>query len=54
MAIFGWLTLKEAERYTQAARRRRMARDGMPFLVRSKTNEEQIFPTSEGEDFPTD
>jgi integrase len=54
MAIFGWLTLKEAERYTQAARRKRMARDGMPFLVRSKTNEEQIFPTSEGEDFPTD
>jgi integrase len=27
MAIFGWLTLKEAERYTQAARRKRMARD---------------------------
>lgn len=27
MAIFGWLTLKEAERYTQAARRRRMARN---------------------------
>jgi hypothetical protein len=30
MAIFAWLTLKEAERYTQAARRRRMARSGIP------------------------
>jgi integrase len=29
MAIFGWLTLKEAESYTQAARRRRMA-NGLP------------------------
>ena len=27
MAIFGWLTMKEAERYTQAARRRRLARN---------------------------
>jgi hypothetical protein len=45
MAIFGWLTLKEAERYTQGARRRRMAREG--FLVRRETNDEQIFPTSD-------
>ena len=54
MAIFGWLTLKEAERYTHAARRRRMARDGMGFLVRRETNDEQIFPTSDPGDFPTD
>jgi site-specific recombinase XerD len=54
MAIFGWLTLKEAERYTQAARRRRMARDGMGFLVRKETNNEQIFPTSDPGNFPTD
>lgn len=54
MAIFGWLTLKEAERYTQAARRRRMARSGMGFLLRKETEEEQIFPTSEPGDFPTD
>lgn len=54
MAIFGWLTLKEAERYTQAARRRRMARAGMGFLMRAETNEEQNFPTSVDEDFPTD
>jgi integrase len=26
MAIFGWLTIKEAERYTQAARRKKLAR----------------------------
>jgi hypothetical protein len=54
MAIFGWLTLKEAERYTQAARRRRMARSGMGFLIRRERDEEQIFPTSESRDFPTD
>jgi integrase len=54
MAIFGWLTLKEAERYTQAARRKRMARDGMAFLLRKETNNEPIFPTSDREDFPTD
>jgi hypothetical protein len=54
MAIFGWLTLKEAERYTQAARRKRMARDGMGFLVRRETNDEQVFPTPGPCDFPTD
>jgi len=54
MAIFGWLTLKEAERYTQAARRRRMAREGMGFLIRKETKGERNFPTSEGDDFPTD
>lgn len=54
MAIFGWLTLKEAERYTQAARRKRMAQEGMRFLIRNETNDEQIFPTSRDGDFPTD
>lgn len=34
MAIFGWLTLEETERYTRAAERRRMAGDGMSKLVR--------------------
>jgi hypothetical protein len=52
MAIFGWLTLKEAERYTQAARRKRMARAGMGFLVREETNDEQIFPTGDPVTFP--
>ncbi len=56
MAIFGWLTLKEAERYTQAARRKRLAEDGMGFLLRKEgeTNDERIFPTSNGGNFPTD
>jgi integrase len=35
MAIFGWLTLAEAERYTRAAERRRMAGDAMGLLVRN-------------------
>lgn len=34
MAIFGWETAKEAERYTKAARRKRMAAQGMGLLVR--------------------
>jgi len=34
MAIFGWLSLDEAERYTRAAARRRMAGDAMGLLVR--------------------
>ena len=34
MAIFGWLSLKEAERYTQAARRRRLARNATRLLGR--------------------
>ena len=33
MAIFGWLTLAEAERYTRAAQRRRMAGDAITTLV---------------------
>jgi len=44
MAIFRWATAKEAERYTRTARRKRMAGDAMPLLVRPK--DEQKFPTS--------
>lgn len=36
MAIFGWLTLAEAERYTRAAQRKRMAGDAMGLLVRNE------------------
>jgi integrase len=36
MAIFGWETMKEAERYTKAARQKKMARDAMPKLLRTK------------------
>lgn len=36
MAIFGWLKLTEAERYTRAAERKRMAGDAMGLLVRSE------------------
>ena len=35
MAIFGWLTAKEAERYTKAAERKRLARDATHLLVRN-------------------
>jgi integrase len=34
MAIFGWLTMKEAERYSQAARRKNLARNAAKLLVR--------------------
>jgi integrase len=34
MAIFAWSTSKEAERYTRAAHRAKMAGDGMPLLIR--------------------
>lgn len=37
MSIFGWLTLKEAERYTQAANRARMAAAGMGHLNQTDT-----------------
>jgi integrase len=33
MAIFGWLSVEEAERYTQAAERKRMAGDAMGLLI---------------------
>ncbi len=35
-SIFGWLTLKEAERYTREAQRKRMAVAGMELLVRQQ------------------
>lgn len=37
MAIFGWKTVKEAQRYTRAARQRKLAADGMCLLVRPET-----------------
>lgn len=53
MAIFGWLTMKEAERYTQAARRRRLARNAGELLVRhgnktSPKNPEDLPRNSQG------
>src|SRR5262249_49662032 len=36
MAIFGWDTLKEAERYTRNADQLRLAESGMPFLEGQK------------------
>lgn len=34
MSIFGWLTMQEAERYTRAAERRRLAKDATALLKR--------------------
>lgn len=34
MSMFGWLTLAEADRYTRAAERRKLAASGMAFMVR--------------------
>jgi site-specific recombinase XerD len=36
MAIFGWLSLKEAERYTAAAQRRRLARNATNLMRRDR------------------
>ena len=36
MSIFGWLTLKEAERYTRAVEQKRIAARAMPMLERGK------------------
>ena len=36
MTIFGWKSIQEAERYTKAARRKKMAGDAMPLLRRTK------------------
>jgi site-specific recombinase XerD len=36
MAIFGWTNIKEAQRYTEAADKRRMAREAMHHLVRQE------------------
>ena len=37
MAIFGWLSLKEAERHTRGAERKKLAERGMGLLVPLKT-----------------
>lgn len=34
MSIFGWLTMKEAERYTKAAQRKKLAGRAGTLLVR--------------------
>lgn len=40
MAIFGWRTLKEAERYTRAADQKRIAASAMPLLVPGQSRNE--------------
>jgi hypothetical protein len=42
MSIFGWLTLKEAERYTRAAERRKLAARGMGRLVPIKSGTQSV------------
>lgn len=37
MSIFGWLTLKEAERYTRAAEQKRLAEGAMSLVERTST-----------------
>jgi hypothetical protein len=44
MAMFGWLTLAQAERYTRQAERRLLADSGMRKV---RTNRVENFPTSE-------
>jgi integrase len=41
MAIFGWETLKQAEHYTKHANRRRLAEDGMNFLLPAPSTESE-------------
>jgi hypothetical protein len=36
MSIFGWRTIKEAERYTRAAEQKRIAGEAMPLLLARK------------------
>jgi hypothetical protein len=36
MAIFGWLTMKEAERYSQAADRKKLAGGAMRLLQQTE------------------
>jgi hypothetical protein len=40
MAIFGWRTLKEAERYTKAAEQKRIAAGAMPLLLTGRSQNE--------------
>jgi hypothetical protein len=39
MAVYGWETLKQAELYTKAANRIRLARDAMHLLVPPKNKQ---------------
>ena len=48
MAIFGWRTMKEAERYTRAARQKVLAASGMK-LLRLDLNENKKVPISKNE-----
>ena len=43
MAIFGWRTIKQAEAYTRAAERAKLAGEAMHLLAR--TNDVEMFPT---------
>ena len=36
MAWFGWISMAEAERYTRAANKKRLARDAAQFMARSE------------------
>jgi integrase len=45
MAIFGWDTLKEAERYTRNADQQRLAEDAMPLLRTQEQNRTESGPT---------
>jgi integrase len=42
MAIFGWLSLKEAERYTRGAERKKLAERGMGLLVPLKAGTKSV------------
>jgi site-specific recombinase XerD len=42
MAIFGWLSLKEAERYTRGAERKKFAERGMGLLLPLKPRTESV------------
>jgi hypothetical protein len=45
MAIFGWDTLKEAERYTRAADQQRLAEAAMHLLEAAEQNDTETCPT---------
>jgi hypothetical protein len=47
MAIFGWDTLKEAERYTRNADQRRLAESAMHMLETLEQNSTESCPTEE-------
>jgi hypothetical protein len=52
MAMFGWKSLAEAELYTRAADRKRLAREGMELILPRRkeraTNEKGPNPASTG------